>query len=135
MDTKDYCKQLIEQKRKEYDKLKKVYCPCLKEYVYFTARGFFHFRYDIFRRERSIKEQIYRLNLMPLIIPVIKKAIKIDEYRPKKIKIDRRKNKPEKNVEYWALVETAGKRQAKIKVILLRIGTGNIIYWSVMKLT
>jgi len=38
-----------------------------------------------------------------------------------------------KEVEYWGLVAIIGPRPDKIRVILRRVGTGNITYWSVMR--
>ena len=37
-----------------------------------------------------------------------------------------------KEVEYWGLVAIIGPRPDKIRVILRRVGTGNVIFWSVM---
>lgn len=133
--TANYCKKLTKKREKGYKKLKKIYCPCLKEYIYFTSDGFHHLRYDVVGKERTVKEQIYKLQLIPLIIPVIKKAKEINKYKRKKVKISRKKKSPKKKVEYWSLVEVVGKQSVKIKVILRKVGDGRIIFWSVMKLT
>lgn len=37
-----------------------------------------------------------------------------------------------KEVEYWAFVAIVGTQPIKIRVIVRRIGTGNITFWSVM---
>ena len=37
-----------------------------------------------------------------------------------------------KHVEYWAFVAIVGERLIKIRVILRRVGDGNVIFWSVM---
>lgn len=37
-----------------------------------------------------------------------------------------------KTVEYWGFVAIVGDSQIKIRVVLRRIGDGNIIFWSVM---
>lgn len=41
--------------------------------------------------------------------------------------------RPAKDVEYWGLVAIVGPRPDKIRVILRRVGTGNITLWSVMR--
>jgi len=38
-----------------------------------------------------------------------------------------------KEAEFWTLTEIVGKQNIPIKVILRRIGTGNITFLSVMK--
>ena len=37
-----------------------------------------------------------------------------------------------KEVEYWGFVAIVGESKIKIRVILRKIGDGNIIFWSVM---
>ena len=37
-----------------------------------------------------------------------------------------------KTAEYWGFIAIVGEKWIKIKVILRRIGDGNIIFWSVM---
>jgi len=133
--TINYCKELTKKRKKEYIKIKKIYCSCLQEYIYFNAKGFHHLKHGVTGRKRITKEQIYKLQLMPLVIPVIKKAKKINEHKWKKVKINRKKKSTKKKVEYWSLVEIVGRKSIKIKVILRKVGNGKIIFWSVMRLT
>ena len=42
-------------------------------------------------------------------------------------------SRPMKEVEYWGLVAIIGPRPDKIRVILRRVGTGKITFWSVMR--
>lgn len=136
MTDKTKFKQLKNQRQNQYKKYTKCCCPALKNIIHFTSDGFYHLRYKVSGRERTIKEQMYKLGLLPLVIPVIKNAKKIDFYKQANISIGRKKRKGEivkKNIEYWSLVELVGKQKTKIKVIVRRIGTGKIIFWSVMK--
>jgi hypothetical protein len=133
--TKEYCIRITEQRRGEYKLFKPAYCPCLKETINFNADGFHHLQYKTDGRERNKQEQIYKLNLVPLIIPVIKNAKVVDEYRTDKVRIGRKKKIAEKNVEYWAITANVGHASIKTKVILRRVGDGKINFWSVMKLT
>jgi len=73
---------------KEYRKWSSCFCPALKEYVYFTSDGFHHLRFEVTGRARSIKEQMYKMGLLPLAIPVIKNATQI-EYRKSRSAIRR----------------------------------------------
>ncbi len=37
-----------------------------------------------------------------------------------------------KEVEYWAMIAIIGKRKLKVRVVLRKVGDGNVIFWSVM---
>jgi len=129
-------KRLKQQRRNQYKKWTYCFCPVLKENIYFTSNGFYHLRYKVSGRQRTTKEQMYKIGLLPLVIPVIKNAKTIDFYKQTKAPIGRKKKEGKiikKDVEYWSLVELVGKQKTKVKVIVRRVGTGQIIFWSVMK--
>ena len=66
---------------------------------------------------------------------MIKNAKKIDEAR-KMILPSRKKSASPKKGKYTALVAMVGKnRDVKVKVILLKIDNGKLIFWSIMRLT
>lgn len=119
-------KKLLEERRTWYKSIKKVYCPILKECVIFTSKGFNHLIYPN-GKWRPKKEQMYKLGLLPLVIPVIKNAKKIYKYEKCFVK------DLGKEAEFWALQEVVGKKNNLTKVILRRVGTGNITFLSVMK--
>ncbi|MCK4355012.1 hypothetical protein KAW43_01500 [Candidatus Parcubacteria bacterium] len=119
-------KKLLEKRRRWYKSIKKVYCPVLKQDVFFTSKGFHHLVYPN-GKMRPIKEQMYKLGLLPLVIPVIKGAKKIHKYEKSFIK------DLGKNAEFWTLKEVVGQQETLAKVILRKVGTGNIIFLSVMK--
>ncbi len=112
---------LKEERRKDYNTWKPIYCAAIGEQVFFNAKGFKHLRFRTDGTPRNPKESIYKLSLLPLVRSVIYKAVEIDEYRKGKI-------------EYWGIVARVGKGSHKVKVILRRVGAGNIHFWSVMKL-
>ncbi|OGG40502.1 hypothetical protein A2118_03900 [Candidatus Kaiserbacteria bacterium GWA2_50_9] len=61
----------IEEKRAWYKTVEKVYCPILNQYVIFNSKGFYHLRYDSHGKRRDVREQKYKIGLLPLVIPVI----------------------------------------------------------------
>lgn len=73
-------KKLLEERRIQYKNIGKVYCPILKEYIVFNSKGFYHLTYPS-GKMRPIKEQMYKLGLLPLVIPVIKNAKKVYKYK------------------------------------------------------
>jgi hypothetical protein len=119
---------LLKQRQEWYKTIEKVYCFCISEEVIFNSKGFHHIKYDGLGKARSVKERMYRLGILPLAIPVIKRATKVYEYSPPEYL-----NSLGKNVEFWALREKVGKQGATITVILRRIGSGNITFHSIMK--
>lgn len=118
--------EFLKEKRAWYKTIGKVYCPILKEYVIFNSKGFYHLRYDTHEKQRAIREQKYKLSLLPLVIPVIKSAKSIFEYKKEQY------SKPlGKFYEIWKLREPCGKVPTLVSVVLRRIGTGNITFFSV----
>ncbi len=78
-DRINYGNQLTSDTRAIYDAIGKVYCPALKEDVYFTAHGFHHLAYEANGTPRTVNERIYKLRLFPLAIPAIKNTTAIRE--------------------------------------------------------
>ncbi|KKR46191.1 MAG: hypothetical protein A3E32_03685 [Candidatus Zambryskibacteria bacterium RIFCSPHIGHO2_12_FULL_38_37] len=110
-----------------YKTVGKVYRPILKEYVTFNSKGFYHLRYDTHEKARRVKEQIYKFNLLPLIIPAIKNAKNVFDYKKEQYS-----KLLGKYYEIWELRETVGgKNPTSLSVILRRIGNGNITFLSV----
>jgi hypothetical protein len=119
---------LLNKKRLWYKAVQKSYCPILKEDIFFNSKGFHHLLYDGLGHARTNRERMYRLGLLPLVIPVLKSATKIDNYTPPTYS-----KKLGKNVEFWELKEIVGKQKTLVTVILKRIGTGNITFHSTWK--
>lgn len=120
--------EFLQKRRSWYKAIGRVYCPILNDHVIFNSKGFYHLRYDTFGKKRSVKEQSYKLGLLPLVIPVIKNAAKIHDYKKEQY------SKPlGKYFEIWELREIVGKQKTMVSVILRRIGNGNITFLSVWK--
>ena len=118
----------VEQKRKEYKSYVPVFSPALREWVTFNAEGFGHLRFTPDGKAREQNEQIYKLNLLPLVIRVIESTRSINACR----RIF--KNNLVK-VTYWSLVARVGNPRIKVKVIIRKVGNkGKVHFWSVMRL-
>jgi len=98
-------------------------------------RGFNHLRFKVNNTPRNPKEAMYKLGLLPLARPVIHRASFIDSYKSRISPIGSSRKKIYKNIEYWSIVAVVGKQNTKIRVILRKIGTGPIHFWSIMKIT
>jgi hypothetical protein len=133
----DKFQKLLKERREDYNTWVPVYCLALREHVFFNAMGFGHLRFKVDGTPRNPKEQMYKLGLLPLVRPTVHNAVTIERYERRLAPFNSKKKDGQKilkEIEYWAIVSTVGKRKSKIKVILRKIGTGKIHFWSVMKL-
>ena len=113
----------------------RIRCPYFGAEIVLNAEGLHHLRYSA-QRERGKPEQMLKFRLLPLALEVIKKSGTVQEYRRIWLalgKVDADGMQGAKEVEYWGLVAVIGPRPDKIRVILRRVGSGNITLWSVMR--
>lgn len=130
MPRKESTKEYIDRHRKQYKQLRTVYCPALKETVFFTAEGFNHL---IFKKghKRPSKQIRYRLPLIRLIIPTLKKC-----KSSSKITVQDEIHKGKSvTAMYFEISHVVGKKTpAKVKVIIKKRGkAGKLFFFSVMK--
>jgi hypothetical protein len=122
-----YYSNFVEEKRTWYKTIGKCYCPVLKEEIFFNSKGFYHLMYDGLGHHRTQKETMYKMGLLPLVIPVIKTTKEILQNDKEYSKNLRRV------VEYWQLKKVVGKQRTTVIVVLRRIGSGQINFYSVWK--
>jgi hypothetical protein len=123
-----FYKKFIAEKRAWYKTIGKCFCPVLKEDVVFNSKGFRHLLYNGLGRARSNKERVYRLKLLPLVVPIIRTIKVVAEYKKSEHSVSL-----EKDVEYWMLQTFVGKGNHKVSIILRRIGSGKVTFYSVWK--
>jgi len=132
MDNKDFNK-IKEKAEKIWKKQKTISNPYLDCLVVLNSDGFHHLQFSS-RRERDKKEQCLKFNLLPLALKVIKKAGTLQEYRRCLVPVGKKSKdgtRRTNEVEYWGF-ESIENLDIKIRVILRKIGNGQIILWSVM---
>src|SRR5262245_8810645 len=118
-----------------FERNPKVHCPYFGSDVVLNAEGLHHLRYSA-ERERTKPEQMLKFRLLPLALEVIRKSGTVQEYR--RIwqpigKVGADGLRAAKDVEYWGFVAIIGPRPDKIRVILRRVGNGNLTFRSVMR--
>ncbi len=120
-------KALIAEMREVYRGYKPVRCTVLDEDVLFTSDGFIHLLYESNRQPRTIDEQYLKLKCLPCAPRVIARCKVITATRKIRFKV---KGKW-KNGKRYELIHEAipGERH---KVILQKIGTGNLTFLSIM---
>ena len=135
MDAENYFNERKEKAKAAYDAQREIHCPYFKTNVILNSEGFHHLQFSA-RRERAKKEQLFKFNLLPLGLELIRKSGTVQEYRrmltPIGKKSPRDGSVAMKEVEYWGLIGIIGTQKVKVRAVLRRIGTGNITFWSVM---
>lgn len=129
-----YFNQRKEKAKAIYNTQQNIYNPYLKTNVTFNSDGFHHLQFSA-RRERNKKEQLLKFSLLPLAIVIIKNSGTLQEYRKGLTPVGKRAQDGFRSMritEYWGFVAIVGKNQIKIRVVLRKIGNGNITFWSVM---
>ena len=130
----EYFRTKREKTKMLYSSKKPICNPYLERDVIFNSDGFHHLQFSA-RRERDKKEQLLKFSLLPLAFHIIKKSATLQEYRKELITIGKQDKNGlclTKTADYWGFVAIVGEKWIKVKVILRRIGDGNIIFWSVM---
>jgi len=132
MDTAYF--QTKKEKAKEiYGSQRTIYNPYFKSDIVLNSDGFHHLQFSA-RRERSKEEQVLKFTMLPLGLKIIKQAATLQEYRKLLCPIGERSNRPRlmKMVEWWGFVAIFIEQDIKVRVVLRRVGNGNITFWSVM---
>ena len=117
-----------------YAGTKAVLSPALGERVSFTAEGFNHILFKGSRSERERSSQIMRFKLLPRAIRLIEHANTFQEFeetiREYEVKVRKKRRLKTKLVRYWGIIAIFEER--KIKVILRKIGNGQLHFWSIV---
>lgn len=132
---RSYFKQRKDRAKAIFDAEREIYSPYFQTNVVLNSDGFHHLQFSA-RREREKKSQLLKFSLLPLALDVIRKAGTIQEYRKLLTPIGKPSPRdgsiPMKEVEYWGLVAIVREKNVKVRVVLRRVGTGNVTFWSVM---
>ncbi len=127
-------KELLDQRKQEYQSWNSMHCKTLNQHVHFTMAGFNHLRFKIDNTPRKPQEAMYKLGLLALVKPVLYCANDAT-YERRVSPVGGSRKRVYKDMEYWSLTATVGSNKATVRVVLRRIiGSDRIHFWSVMKL-
>jgi len=132
-DVSNYNK-LKESAEQYFHSVGKVYCPAFDEAVHFVAEGFNHLVFKSPRSERERPSQILRFKLLPLAKELVELTTTYQEYeetlQERVVKRHKHIEKRSLPVQYWGLIAIL--RGRKVKVIIRKIGNGQLHFWSVV---
>ena len=122
LDLEKYLKEK-ERARLYYKTIEQVFSPALKEKINFNSEGFNHLIYKNKRgEERDKNSQLLRFKLLPLTKNLVELSTTYQEYE--EIYGDGR------IIIVWGIIAIINKR--KIKIVLKKIGKGQINFWCVI---
>jgi len=110
----------IQAHKDTYKALAPCFCNAIEQTIHFNAEGLKHILYKQ-HRPRSKKEQAYRLSLIPHLQHAITTA-----------KTATRKSHTDPRCTLWILEWIEVEDNLKIKIVLRKIGNGNVHFLSVM---
>lgn len=117
-----------------FDKNKKINSLSLGS-VRFNSDGFLHLVYKNKKHKRDWKNQVKRFHLLKYVKPILEKMGYYQEYQERveevMIKDHGMPKRVTKVLKYWAFVAIVDNK-IRIKVILRKVGDGEIIFWSVI---
>lgn len=129
-------KKVKQEMETYYKTIGQVLCPFFSKEIIFTSEGFNHLMWSD-GRERSKSNQMLKFDLFPLVPDIVRKSGTVQEYRKQLCKYGKRKANgffDMKEMEFWGFVAIVKSHDQyiKVKVILRKVGDGNVTFWSVM---
>ncbi|HEY4488940.1 MAG TPA: hypothetical protein VJA87_00425 [Candidatus Paceibacterota bacterium] len=126
--------KIREDARSLYGETRPVHSPALNDRVHFTAEGFNHIIFKGSRSERERPSQVMRFKLLPRAVRLIAHANTFQEFEETikefEVKARKKRVRKSKSVRYWGIIAIFEGR--KIKVILRKIGDGQVHFWSIV---
>lgn len=130
-----YFEEKRERARAIFSAQKAIFCPYFQTDVILSSDGFHHLQFSA-RRERNKNEQLLKFTLLPLGLKIIKQTATLQEYRKLLCAVGKSSardgSRKMKMVEWWGFIAIYIPQDIKVRVVLRRVGDGNITFWSVM---
>lgn len=118
----------LKQKQETYYKgLKPVYCPALRDTVFFLSGGFNHLIRKNNHNPRSTEEQFLKLSCLKYVVEVIANCARVSETRNGYRNV---RGVTKRVVRYELIHKVAA--NVRIRVILERVGSGRLTFLSIM---
>ncbi|MDB5188639.1 MAG: hypothetical protein JWM92_237 [Candidatus Nomurabacteria bacterium] len=117
-----------------YKNLKEVYCPYLKEKIFFNSNGLEHIKFKAYDKPRLDDSQRMRFKLLPLVPEILQKSHTLQGYREtKRFERVRKHNRTESVLQFVSYYEfIAMVKRNRIKIVIKQIESGPKFFWSVI---
>ena len=131
---KEKFQKIHDKALEEYRAIGKVYCPYLKDFVFFNAKGFEHLKFKERNKARSEKDQYIRLKLITLAPKVLSQTHTLQEYFEtqhfEEVRANARREKKLKQVTYYGVIAIVN--SARIKVIVKQVENEQRYFLSIV---
>jgi len=121
-----------------YAKQRTIFSPYFNLDIVLNSNGFHHLQFSA-RSERPKEAQLLKFTLLPLGLDIIKQTTTLQESRKLLSPVGKKSKgdglRATKLVEWWGFIAIFVEQDIKVKVVLRRVGSGNITFWSVMPYT
>lgn len=117
-----------------YKSIPEIYCPYLKEKVYFNARGLEHLKFKRLERARPEQDQYMRFKLINLAPEVLRLSHTVQGIlETKKFERIRMKGRTDtilKPVRYFEFIAVI--KRNRVRIIVKQIEDGQKFFWSII---
>lgn len=126
--------KIKEEAEEYYKNIDEVYCPYLKEKVYFNRKGLNHIKFKKWNNARSNNDQYMRLKLIHYASEIIKKSHTLQGYSETKEfehkKINSRWENIWTNVVYYEFIAVID--SIRVRIIVKYVEGGGKYFWSII---
>jgi hypothetical protein len=130
-----YYQSKKEAAHRSYSAQPLIHSPFFNEDIVLSPEGFQHLSLSA-HGGRTKEEQIRRFILLPLGLHVLKTSTTLQAYRKRLAAVgtpgSSRGLKGTKIVQWWAFVALFLKQDIKVRVVVRKVGGGELHFWSVM---
>lgn len=132
--TEEEFKVVKEKGENLYKTLKEIYCPYLKDKVFFNAQGLEHLKFKQREKARLEQDQYMRFKLLHLAPEVLKYSHTIqgilETKKFERVRVSSRTDTVLKLVVYYEFIAVI--KRNRVKVIIKQIEGGQKFFWSII---
>lgn len=132
-----YYRASKETARQLYNAEPQIHSPFFDGDIVLGPEGFRHLQVSTHSGARTREEQMERFALLPLAFQILKTATTLQLYRKRPLKLyskdETRALNERKMVQWWCFQALFLKRARMVKVVVKKVGGGELHFWSVME--
>lgn len=122
--------------KKYYDELKPVFCPYLKDNIYFTPNGWYHLHHHVNQKPRTDRMIRVKVGLFrKYVVATLKRAHTLQEHRALLTPIGKAGKDglhQAKLFQYFAFEDVDMTHKISYRIIIRKTGDGQYHFWSII---